>query len=61
MKADAGRKYRLYPGPGQAQTLNRWGHTCRALWNLALEQRRFAYAQRRVTLRAYDQCTHPSR
>ena len=30
----------------------------RALWNLALEQRRFAYRQRGVRLRAYDQCAH---
>ena len=27
-------------------------------WNLALEQRRFAYHQRRVTLRSYDQNAH---
>jgi putative transposase len=58
VKADAGRRYRLYPASGQAERLTRWGHTCRALWNLALEQRRFAYTQRGVTLRAYDQCAH---
>ena len=58
VRADAGRKYRLYPSPEQAQILTRWGHTCRALWNLALEQRRFAYHQRRVTLRSYDQNAH---
>jgi len=55
VKADAGRRYRLYPGREQAETLIRWGHTCRALWNVALEQRRFAYQQRGVRLRAYDQ------
>src|SRR5208282_5773416 len=49
------RRYRLYPGREQAETLIRWGHTCRALWNVALEQRRFAYQQRGVRLRAYDQ------
>ena len=58
VKADAGRRYRLYPGREQAEALTLWGHTCQTLWNLALEQRRFAYTQRRVTLRAYDQCPH---
>jgi putative transposase len=56
MKADAGRRYRLYPTPEQAERLTGWGHSCRALWNLALEQRQFVDAQRGVTLRAVRQC-----
>jgi len=35
-----GRRYRLYPTPGQAERLTGWGHTCRAVWNVALAQRR---------------------
>jgi putative transposase len=38
--------------------LTGWGHTCRAVWNLALEQRQFAWQQRRHTLRAAGQCAH---
>ncbi|MEU4350503.1 helix-turn-helix domain-containing protein [Streptomyces sp. NPDC023838] len=34
--ADAGRRYRLHPTPLQTDALRRWGHTCRAVWNLAL-------------------------
>ena len=56
MKADAGCRYRLYPTPGQAERLAGWGHACRAVWNVALAQRQFLYAQRRVTLRAAQQC-----
>jgi putative transposase len=56
MKADAGRRYRLYPTLGQAERLTGWGHTCRAVWNVALSQRQFVYAQRGVTLRASRQC-----
>src|SRR6266536_3205918 len=58
MNADAGRRYRLYPSAGQAERLTRWGHTCRAVWNVALAQRQFAWSQRRVALRAVDQCRH---
>ena len=43
MHADTGRRYRAYPTPGQAERLTGWGHSCRAVWNLALEQRRFAW------------------
>jgi putative transposase len=39
MMADMGRKYRAYPTPEQDETLTRWGHHTRALWNLALEHR----------------------
>jgi putative transposase len=56
MRADAGRRYRLYPTPSQAERLVGWGHTCRAVWNVALAQRQFLYAQRGITLRATGQC-----
>jgi len=55
-KADAGRRYRLYPTAEQAERLTEWGHTCRAVWNLALAQRKFAWHQRGVTIRAVGQC-----
>lgn len=51
-----GRKYRLYPTPGQEDVLTAWGHSARTLWNLALEQRQYIYRQRGVTLRAAEQC-----
>ena len=57
-KADSGRRYRLYPDDSQALRLTVWGHTCRAVWNVALEQRQFAWQQRRLTLRAFDQGAH---
>lgn len=53
-----GRKYRAYPTEAQEQVLARWGHTARALWNIALEQRIYAYRQRGYTLRATEQCRH---
>jgi putative transposase len=56
-KADAGRRYRAYPTPQQAGWLAGWGHSCRAVWNLALEQRQYLYRHRGVTLRANAQCT----
>ncbi|MFJ6485695.1 MULTISPECIES: RNA-guided endonuclease InsQ/TnpB family protein [unclassified Streptomyces] len=56
MKADAGRKYRAYPTEVQDQVLVRWGHTARALWNVALEQRVYLWEQRRYTLRSVEQC-----
>jgi putative transposase len=55
VQADAGRKYRLYPTADQAERLTVWGHTCRAIWNIALEQRWFAWEQRRHTMRAAEQ------
>jgi putative transposase len=58
MKADMGRRYRLYPTLGQAERLTAWGHTCRAVWNVALAQRQFIYAQRGTALRAARQCRH---
>jgi putative transposase len=36
---DAARRYRLYPTPVQAVRLTEWGHTCRTVYNLGLEQR----------------------
>jgi putative transposase len=54
-KADAGRRYRAYPTPQQADRLTGWGHTCRAVWNLALEQRQYLYRHRGVTMRAVEQ------
>ncbi|GGR39661.1 RNA-guided endonuclease InsQ/TnpB family protein [Streptomyces netropsis] len=58
MKADAGRRYRLYPTVDQEQVLAAWGHTVRALWNVALEQRVHVYEQHRRTLRAMEQCRY---
>src|SRR6266508_6531187 len=55
-KADAGRRYRAYPTPEQAGRLAEWGHCCRAVWNLALEQRQYLYRHRGVALRAVEQC-----
>ncbi|MGR4879253.1 RNA-guided endonuclease InsQ/TnpB family protein [Streptomyces sp. LARHCF249] len=51
-----GRKYRAYPPCEQDQVLARWGHTARALWNVALEQRVYLWEQRRYTLRSVEQC-----
>ncbi|OKI60521.1 hypothetical protein A6A27_29770 [Micromonospora sp. CB01531] len=56
MKADTGRRYRLYATEGQAQRLTAWGHTCRWLYNTAVEQRQFAWQQRRVILGVAAQC-----
>ncbi|WSK20297.1 transposase [Streptomyces sp. NBC_01298] len=58
MKADAGRKYRAYPTGDQDQVLTGWGHTVRALWNVALEQRVYLWEQRAYTLRSAEQCRH---
>jgi putative transposase len=54
-EADAGRRYRAYPTPAQAGRLTGWSHSCRAVWNLALEQRQYLYRHRGVTLRAVEQ------
>lgn len=55
MQANTGRRYRLYPTTAQALRLTKWGHTCRAIWNIALEQREWLYTQRRVTVNAVGQ------
>jgi putative transposase len=60
-KADAGRRYRAYPTPEQAERLTGWGHSCRAVWNLALAQRQYLYRHRGVTLRADAQCVQLTR
>jgi putative transposase len=54
-KANAGRCYRAYPTSAQAGRLVEWGHSCRAVWNLALEQRQYLHRHRGVTLRANTQ------
>src|SRR6266545_7160822 len=51
MIADAGRRYRAYPTSEQAVRLTEWGHSCRAVWNIALEQRQLD--------RAYDNWWNP--
>lgn len=57
MKANTARRFRLYPGGGQAERLTSWSHTCRAVWNTALAQRVWAYkSSRRATVRAVGQC-----
>ncbi|ONK12894.1 putative transposase [Streptomyces sp. MP131-18] len=53
-----GRKYRAYPTEAQDQVLTGWGHTGRAVWNVALEQRVYLYQQRGYTLRSVEQCKH---
>src|SRR5918994_3096862 len=58
MQADSGRRYRAYPTLGQAERLTGWAHSCRAVWNLALEQRRFAWHQRARTVGSSEQCRH---
>lgn len=58
MKADIGRKYRAYPTGHQEAILTGWGHTGRALWNVALKQRVYLWEQRGYTLRAAEQCKH---
>jgi putative transposase len=58
MHAYTGRRYRAYPAPEQAERLIGWGHSCRAVWNLALEQRRYAWHQRGRTVRSAQQCRH---
>ncbi|MFU8870333.1 RNA-guided endonuclease InsQ/TnpB family protein [Micromonospora sp. SL4-19] len=58
VKADTGRRFRLNPMQEQAQRLASWGHTCRWLYNTALEQRQFAWQQRKVTLGVTAQCAY---
>jgi putative transposase len=60
-KATTGRRYRAYPTPQQAGRLTDWGHSCRAVWNLALEQRQYLYRHRGVTLRVVEQCAELTR
>ncbi|WP_237725760.1 MULTISPECIES: helix-turn-helix domain-containing protein [Streptomyces] len=48
----------MFPTEEQESVLTRWGHTGRALWNVALEQRVYLYQQRGYTLRSVEQCKH---
>jgi len=59
--ANTGRRYRAYPTPEQARRLSGWGHSCRAVWNLALEQRQYLYRHRGYTLRAVEQSVQLTR
>ncbi|MEV0054019.1 transposase [Saccharopolyspora shandongensis] len=57
VKANTAMKFRLYPDAGQADRLIAWSHTCRAVWNIALAQRIWAYkSAHRATVRAVEQC-----
>lgn len=57
VRANTARRFRLYPDGGQAERLTSWSHTCRAVWNIALAQRVWAYkSSRRATVRAVEQC-----
>ena len=48
-------KYRLYPTKSQAEKLANTLESCRVLYNTALEQRKTAYRQFRVSLDYYSQ------
>lgn len=57
MKANTAQRFRLYPDAGQAERLTAWSHTCRAVWNIALAQRIWAYrSAQRATVRSVEQC-----
>ncbi|MEU5851306.1 RNA-guided endonuclease InsQ/TnpB family protein [Saccharopolyspora shandongensis] len=57
MKANSALRFRLYPNRVQAERLTLWSHTCRAVWNIALAQRIWAYrSAQRATVRAAEQC-----
>ena len=53
--ANEGRRYRLYPTTDADRVMTGWGHTRRAIRNLALEQRMLAWRYARTTLNAYSQ------
>jgi putative transposase len=49
--ANTAMRFRLYPAAEQAERLTAWSHTCRAVWNIALAQRIWAYkSAQQVTL-----------
>ncbi len=54
-KASCGRRYRLMVPAAAHERMAGWGHTRRALYNAALEQRQVAYRTCGVTLRAWGQ------
>lgn len=47
-------KYKLKPNSTQKQTFDEWINTCRALYNLALEQKIYAYQSRNQNVSKYD-------
>lgn len=48
-------KFKLKPTQEQEKTFDTWVSTCRALYNLSLEQKITAYEMRRVTVSKFDQ------
>lgn len=48
-------KYRIYPNRKQKITIDKTLYLCRTLYNLALEQRIFAYATQKKNIRKFDQ------
>lgn len=48
-------KFKLKPTQEQEQTFDTWVSTCRALYNLALEQKITAYGMRRTTVSKFEQ------
>ncbi len=48
-------KYKLKPTAAQATRLDSWLHTCRAVYNLALEQRIWVYQSTGRTMSRFDQ------
>ena len=49
-------KYRIYPNKEQKATIEKTLYLCRTLYNLALEQRIFAYKTQRKNTYKFDQC-----
>jgi len=47
-------KYKLRLSPSQERTITEWIHTCRAIYNVALETKQYAYKSHKVSLSAFD-------
>ena len=47
-------KYKLKPSKAQEKTLQEWIHTCRAVYNLALDTKIYAYKSNKKNLSCYD-------
>jgi len=47
-------KYKLKLSKDQERILTEWIYTCRAVYNLALETKRYAYDTQQITLSCYD-------
>ena len=47
-------KYKLRLSQSQERTITEWIHTCRYIYNLALETKMYAYKAHRVSLSAFD-------